>query len=477
MSQDFMDPEILSDFIIEAKEHLETIEPNLLELEKAPDNLSLLNEIFRPMHSLKGASGFMGLNRMNRLAHKAENILDELRKGVMAVNSDIMDVILASTDVLRQMIDNLEATNSEGDVDTDDVVARLDAIMAGEALPAPQSGEKKATEPVEAPAPEPAAATDAPEAEQPPAPEEAAPAQAPAPAAGRQSGDVEAWIESRPAIAPYALTAFGEAHLKDFIEEARDNISSLSEGLLELEKHPDDHDEMVNDIFRYFHNLKGNSGIIGYQELNSLTHEAETLLNAVRKGERQVTAPLVDLLLLAVDALEALIFRIDPVSGQATPFDATELLEKLREAIAEGKAALPESLLASAAPVEAAAPGAAGAADDLPAADETEASDAVADAAPVVLQPNIDEEDVQMFRSTIKQQFNHIESAIAGMREDGSNRDYADAMFRSLSTVRNCASFMGLEDIKIYAQRTAGILLSPKYNALTNHKISTFTKS
>ena len=96
MSQEFMDPELFADFIIEAKEHLETIEPNLLELEKAPDNLSLLNEIFRPMHSLKGASGFLGLNLMNGLAHKAENILDELRKGTMAVTSEIMDTILAA---------------------------------------------------------------------------------------------------------------------------------------------------------------------------------------------------------------------------------------------------------------------------------------------------------------------------------------------------------------------------------------------
>lgn len=55
MSQDFMDPEIYADFVIEAKEHLETIEPTLLELEQTPDNLGLLDEIFRPMHSLKGA--------------------------------------------------------------------------------------------------------------------------------------------------------------------------------------------------------------------------------------------------------------------------------------------------------------------------------------------------------------------------------------------------------------------------------------
>lgn len=146
MSQDFMDPELFADFIIEAKEHLETIEPNLLELEKAPDNLSLLNEIFRPMHSLKGASGFLGLNLMNGLAHKAENILDELRKGTMAVTSEIMDTILAATDALRQMIDNLEATNTEGDVDTSAIIATLDAIMAGETPAAPLTA--KAAAPV-----------------------------------------------------------------------------------------------------------------------------------------------------------------------------------------------------------------------------------------------------------------------------------------------------------------------------------------
>ena len=52
MSQEYLDPELISDFIIESREHLETIEPNLLELEKSPENLVLLNDIFRPMHSL-----------------------------------------------------------------------------------------------------------------------------------------------------------------------------------------------------------------------------------------------------------------------------------------------------------------------------------------------------------------------------------------------------------------------------------------
>ncbi|NHZ46180.1 Hpt domain-containing protein, partial [Nitratidesulfovibrio liaohensis] len=154
MSQDFMDPEIFADFIVEAKEHLETIEPNLLELEKAPDNLALLNEIFRPMHSLKGASGFLGLNRINGLAHRAENIMDELRKGDMTVTSEIMDVILSATDALRQMVDNLDTTGGEGDVETESIIATIDAIMAGGTPPAaPRHAPAPAPEP--APVPEP----------------------------------------------------------------------------------------------------------------------------------------------------------------------------------------------------------------------------------------------------------------------------------------------------------------------------------
>ena len=438
-----MDPELFADFIIEAKEHLETIEPNLLELEKAPDNLSLLNEIFRPMHSLKGASGFLGLNKMNVLAHRCENVLDELRKGAMAVNSEIMDVILSSTDALRQIIDHLETSSTEGDVDTSHIIATLDAIMAGEMHPGGSAAPKGAPAAAAAPAPAPSAPVAA-------APV-AAPAEAPSP---RQTGDVETWLETREDLPAYTLTAFGEGHLRDFIEEAKDNISNLSDGLLELEKHPEGQKDMVNDLFRYFHNLKGNSGIIGFHELNSLTHEAETLLNAVRKDEYPVTPPLVDLLLLVVDVLEALIFRIDPTANSVAPFDTTELLGNLREAVAGGAISLPASLLATG--------------SEPPRVEDANAPDAAAAAAEamrvpvppssVAKIPTADKDDVQMFQNTVEQQFAHIAAALDGMRKDGSNRDFADAMYRSLTTIQNCCGFMGLEEIKNYAQRTAGIV-------------------
>ena len=413
MNQDF-DPEIFGDFIIEAKEHLESIEPNLLELEKTPENLSLLNEIFRPMHSLKGASGFLGLNKINVLAHRAENILDELRKGTMTVTSEIMDVILSATDALRTMIDNLETGIGEGDVDTAPIIATIDEIMAGGG---------------------PAAAPKAAPTEVAPANKEsAAPAQA-APASSLPVFESAAdWMASLAPLPDYALTSFGETHLKDFVDEARELLGQLNSGLLKLEDVADDPGELVNDLFRYFHNLKGNSGIVGYNELNKLTHEAETLLNNVRKGEMNISNDLVDLLLITVDALDALVNGVDISGGKVNPLDMSGLVEKLENAASGMGIEMPFAL-----------PGEeqAASADGASAAAEAEKGSS---------------EDVAVFNDTIRQQRETIEEALDKLGQDASQKDYIDALYRALSTVQNSCSYMGFEEAKNYAGITAGLV-------------------
>ncbi|MDR1126406.1 MAG: Hpt domain-containing protein [Deltaproteobacteria bacterium] len=428
MSQDFNDPELFNDFIIESKEHLETIEPNLLELEKAPDNLALINEIFRPMHSLKGASGFLGLNRINVLAHRAENVLDELRKGSMSITSEIMDVILSATDALRQMIDSLESAGSEGDVDSQSIIDVLDAIMAGNS---PASAAAHVAPAVPASAVPAAPATVA------PAPAAASPA-VPAPAAAggleRKYQNTAEWLETLPAVTAYNLTAFGAEHLHDFIEEAKDNISNISDGLLLFEKSPAEIHETVNDIFRYFHNLKGNSGIIGYQEMNGLTHAAETLLNLVRKDEMSVTPALLDLLFLVTDVLEDQLTRINAASSQVAPIDVRELIAKLDQATEGGAIEMPASLMTAVSPAPAPA------------------------APPVAAEAAVSDDDLATFTETIRQQFESIQAALDGLRLDGSATSLADALYRSLVTIQNSSSYMGLDEVKIYAERTAGLV-------------------
>lgn len=469
MSQDYLDPEILTDFFVEAKEHLETIEPNLLQLEKSPENLGLLNEIFRPMHSLKGASGFLGLHKINGLAHKAENILDELRQGVMGVNSGIMDIILAATDALRTMVENLETTGQEGDVDTSGIIARIESALAGElAAPAGAAAEVHASEPepaVEAePEPEPVAETYADLVDE-------APAQAAGPLTIRWQNVV---YEPSPDFdaTPYTLTTVGEGHLTDFLEEARDLVGNLNQGLLELEKNPDGSGELVNDIFRYFHNIKGNSGIIGYRELNALTHEAETLLNRVRKGEMHTSRGTIDLLLAVVDLIEELLGRIDLDSGKATPKDIVMMAAVLQATTEAGELSVPPQYMAVLAPeFDGAAAAPAQPAAGQPA--EAEASSWEADpevaaapqAAPQAAAtavaapaPGYDPEDVAIFEQTALHQHKSLDMAIEMLRKDPAQRDIIDGLFRSLTTLQNSCGYMGLAEVKGYAERTAGLV-------------------
>lgn len=451
MSQEFFDPELFADFITEAKEHLETIEPNLLELEKTPDNLALLNDIFRPMHSLKGASGFLGLNRINQLAHKSENILDELRKGSMVVTSEIMDVILTSTDALRQMIDNLEASNAEGDVEIEHIMAQIDAIMAGESAPATPQPEPAVPvedadaspvgQPVQADRTEAAAETAASSARNEEKADEADVA---------QGMSTKEWVAALPCIEPYALTAFGEGHLKDFIDESYEIIANLNDGLLELEENPTGRDDLVNDLFRFFHNMKGNSGIIGYTDLNALTHEAETLLNNVRQGKITPSHELIDLLLLVVDVMEGLVQKIDIASRRTTPFDTSPVIKQLQQALAGGVVSLPEELLAAQN----------GDTQDKGRATQAESPQAasVEVVNPTIIAAGAEGDDADVFRVTVRQQIEIIHAALATLQKDGSHKDSIDAVYRCLNAIKNACSFMGQTEIKVYAERTAGIV-------------------
>lgn len=518
MSQEYLDPELISDFIIESREHLETIEPNLLELEKSPENLVLLNDIFRPMHSLKGASGFLGLNRINKLAHRAENVLDELRKGTMTVDSTIMDVILATTDAFNNMLNNLESTNSEGDVPIDHLVDLLDRILAGErfasmeealnggsSAPAAEAPVEEAAEPVveaqvveeqpvqaaeqapavEAPAAEPAAPVAAPveaapvaepNAAQAAAP--AAPAPAAAPASNRKRKVIPSneWILTLPKKPPLTLSAFGEDHLRDFIDEALDNITGLYDGLIELEKISNEHEdahELVNTLFRNFHNLKGNSGLIGYHDLNALTHEAETLLNRARQGELVVTIDLIDLLLIVVDVMDALIRSINVSGNSADIFDTSELLAQLQDAVAGNPPSLPPSIfLPDDETAEAESPQEAA---DEALAEQPEGAPELQEVSSVGIKEMpltsigaglLDsDDDLALFQSTVKQQYAVIQYALKELEKDPTVKAQQDALFRGYTAIQNASSFMEFAELKEYAQRTANIVDQGRNNS------------
>ncbi len=130
-SMGFEDQELLQEFVIESSEHLADIENQLLSIEAAGKNLDvdLVNTVFRGVHSIKGAAGFLGLTSINKLAHSLENVLNLMRERTLTPTSGIVEVMLKAGDQLRTLVQNV---NSSNETDVSDLSRSLDAIAAGE---------------------------------------------------------------------------------------------------------------------------------------------------------------------------------------------------------------------------------------------------------------------------------------------------------------------------------------------------------
>ncbi len=152
-----MDPSLLQDFLTEASELIEQLDADLVTLEGVagtPDAQGLLDSVFRALHTIKGAASFLGLSNTITFAHAAEDALNRLRKGEVDVDAEVMDAMLRSADVIREMIDELNAGEeaSEGPSDLIDVLHKI----AGQANSAAAAAEPvaEATPSVEAVVPE-----------------------------------------------------------------------------------------------------------------------------------------------------------------------------------------------------------------------------------------------------------------------------------------------------------------------------------
>lgn len=139
------DSELLSDFVIESKEHLADVENQLLTIEEqgVRVDVDLVNEVFRAIHSIKGAAGFLGLTKVNDLSHSLENVLNLVRNSELTPNSAIVDAMLKAADTLASMIDDV---HNSGDFAIDAHVRALDAIADGDAPAAPTPSAAPATE-------------------------------------------------------------------------------------------------------------------------------------------------------------------------------------------------------------------------------------------------------------------------------------------------------------------------------------------
>ena len=234
-------------FFEETVDHLEVIEEIASAFVAAPQDLELVNRIFRSVHSVKGAATSFGVEPVVEFTHHLENCLERIRNGQIAATADIVEMVIRGLDFLPEVIEN--AKNDQPMPPTAaGLIARLQEATSIEAIPAPRASSA---------------------------------------------------AQETPSEVPFSAD---EHLLRDFLEEAVEHIDIAEQVLLDIgggAASPDD----IGCLYRAFHSIKGVAGFLGLDDIHAVTHAAESLFDRARAGNLRVTVTVVDTVLVCVDAL------------------------------------------------------------------------------------------------------------------------------------------------------------------------------
>jgi len=319
------DLEIVESFIEEGLELIDEVEPRLVELSLLQDttgavDMEMINSIFRLFHSMKGSAGVLELKNIVELTHKTENLLDLFRKGLAELETDDVQLLLKSIDLLRDLLNILAKTNDDvgREAEVGEHVARLVASII-----AKQEGGQPAAEPAAPPV------TDL---QPPPVNQPAATAEPPAPDPG-ESEIVDTWGEGPEESSSTTDSVGDEAAVDEaavdkesaavddnkfeikitpemrdrFTEEAEELLEAAEQVMLQLAEQGQAEEQKLTDAMRSFHSFKGNSGFMGFADLEHLTHACESLLEQVVDGAVPGDQAMANLVLEVIDTLRAAI--------------------------------------------------------------------------------------------------------------------------------------------------------------------------
>lgn len=127
--------ECMPDFLIEAAEALAALNDDLIRLEAAPDDINLIGSVFRTLHSIKGASGFLGLSRLGRVCQEGESILGQLRDGALQPSSRVIALLLRCVGAMQSVLNTIAASGGEGHGADDVLISELRALHDNSSLP------------------------------------------------------------------------------------------------------------------------------------------------------------------------------------------------------------------------------------------------------------------------------------------------------------------------------------------------------
>ena len=275
MNEFLNDPAIVGEFITESREHLESLESQLLQLEKNPEDEELLNAIFRAFHTIKGSSSFLGLVQITELSHKLENVLDKLRKKQLKVTPEIIDLIFQGVDILKGFIEDI-ATGRE------DKIQRICSYKVEEVEEFAGKLEKVIQKPEI-----------------------------------KKIGEKKDTFEKKDK----------EEEKQVFLTAAAQYLSTIKECIEGLEKNPSDFD-LIDALFRAVHSLKSSSNYMKLSQIESLMEEEEKVLQRVREEKKTLTPGILNGLKLVYELLIKLVEDFE--KGRKSQVKIEEAVEKIR---------------------------------------------------------------------------------------------------------------------------------------------------
>ncbi len=283
-----LDTEILSYFDPEADEYLQTIESLLHRLRLDSNDEGGILALYRTLHTLKGSAYTVGFKVIGDMAHPAEDCLVAIREGRLALSPDVLGVIGRAVEVIRLLMRRDGGTIAQLRQDIPEVTQALTRICNGE----PRAGAGQTAVPI------------------PPA------VQASMVVTDRTEKSAGSNVKSSSAASTltdeYLLPPLDAEVLSYFAPEAQEYLESLEAQLLRLEKEQENPD-VINQLFRTAHTLKGSAYTVGFQSIGDLTHYVEDFMGAVRDGRVKILPGHTDVLLRSVDVVR-LLMRRDPAS-------------------------------------------------------------------------------------------------------------------------------------------------------------------
>ncbi|MDR1958156.1 MAG: chemotaxis protein CheA [Planctomycetaceae bacterium] len=285
------DLSLVYEFVQEAREYIDEVEPTLIEIYNDSDALGaidpeLINSVFRLFHSMKGSAGFLALTTIASVTHEAETLLDKIRNGKIHLTVEMTETLCKTLDLFRTMLDHIAETGNDHGFDTE-AAALIENLKTHYSGTAPSS--KKADS-------EPAAS----------APKTAAPAEKTQESPPETPAEVK---KSVPAESPTPEPTVSNVQISPelrlgFVQEGNEQIDGIEQALLRaLEDKTESADENLKEAFRFIHSFKGNCGFMGFVDLEHLSHTMETYMDLLHSGTLPQTDDNVSVMLKLLDVL------------------------------------------------------------------------------------------------------------------------------------------------------------------------------